>query len=105
MVDSDTAGFIAECFWPAVTEADLPRLDRRARCAAADLRRRGAPVRYLGSILMRADEVVLCLYEGREDAVLRAARRARVPFERIVAGTHSFPPFADHLGGDDDAST
>src|SRR5690349_2235610 len=97
MLDAHAAGFVAECFWPEVTDADLPRLDRRARRAAADLRSRGAQVRYLGSILMRSDEVVLCLYEGREDAVLEAARSARVPFERIVGGAHSFPLAPDGL--------
>src|SRR5579872_4551681 len=105
MVDSVSASFVAECYWPAVTRADLPRLDRRARAAVADLRRQGSPVRYLGSILMHADEVVLCLFEGSADAVTSAARRAHVPFERIVAGTHSFPQFPDPSGGDDDAST
>ena len=82
--------FVAECYWPSVTASDLPALDRRARSAAARLRRDGEPVRYVGSLLMAADEVVLCLFDGPPDAVARAARGARVPFERIVSGSHSF---------------
>ena len=95
MAEPSAAGFVAECFWPAVTAADLPALDRRAQAAAAQLRRRGEPVRYVGSILMRADEVVLCLFEGHAESVERAAQEARVPFERIVEGTLSFPSIGD----------
>lgn len=72
--------FLAECFWPDVDDADLEELDRRIAAAAAD-----RPVRYLGSILMREDEVVLCQFEGTADTVRDVAERAHVPFERIVA--------------------
>jgi hypothetical protein len=41
-------------------------------------------VRYLGSILMAEDEVVLCQFEGTSAAVREAAERAQIPFERIV---------------------
>jgi hypothetical protein len=36
---------------------------------------------------MREDEVVLCLFEGGEQAVRRAAEQAEIPFDRIVAAT------------------
>jgi hypothetical protein len=80
--------FVAECFWPSVTEADLVALDRRVAQAAADLAR-GTGFRYLGSILLREDEVVLCQFEGRADAVREVATRAQVPFERILAAGRS----------------
>ena len=49
----------------------------------------GRPVRYLGSLLMRADEVVLCLFAGDAADVRTAAERAEVPFERILEAQRS----------------
>ncbi len=81
--------FIAECFWPGVTEAEVEALEARAFASAGELAGAGEPVRYLGSILMREDEVVLCQFEGSADAVRRAAEQAEIPFERIVEAAHS----------------
>jgi hypothetical protein len=51
-------GFIVERYWPGVTEADV-------RMAAAALRAAsGADIRYLGSILMPEDEVVLFRFDA-----------------------------------------
>lgn len=77
-------GYVAECFWAGVTEDDLRALDERVSARVADLASMGQNVRYLGSILMRTDEVVLCRFRGSEAAVQRAAERAKVPFERLV---------------------
>ncbi len=33
---------------------------------------------------MRTDEVVLCLFQGSESTVRKAAERAQIPFERIL---------------------
>jgi hypothetical protein len=82
-----STSFVAECFWPGVSEDDLEALDERAAASADELRRDGRPVRYVGSILMRKDEVVLCRFEGPAGAVREAAERARVPFERILETT------------------
>jgi hypothetical protein len=77
-METGTCSFIAECFWPDVSEADLDALDLRI---AKEL----APeVRYLGSILLREDEVVLCQFDGTADTVRAVAERAQVPFERIL---------------------
>lgn len=76
--------YLAECFWPGVREEELHALDERARASAAGVSAQGRPVRYLGSMLMRADEVVLCRFEGTAEAVREAAERAQVPFERIL---------------------
>jgi hypothetical protein len=85
--------FIAECFWPGVTDAQVAALELRARASAGKLQEAGDPVRYLGSILMRDDEVVLCQFEGTPDAVRRAAELAEVPFERILETSLSpWPP-------------
>jgi hypothetical protein len=81
--------YVAECFWPGVREADLRALDARAATSAAELSGEGEDVRYLGSLLMREDEVVLCRFEGSGAAVRRAAERAAIPFERILEAAAS----------------
>ena len=73
--------FVAECYWPGVHEEDVRALDQRIAAALSD------NVRYLGSVLIREDEVVLCHFEGTADAVRRVAERAQVPYERLLATT------------------
>jgi hypothetical protein len=77
--------FVAECFWPDVHEQDIRRLDERILACITG----GAGVRYLGSILMLEDEVVLCQFEGDAASVRAAAERAEVPFERILETSRS----------------
>lgn len=60
--------YLAECFWPGVHESDLIALDDRVNASAAELLADGDVVRYLGSLLMREDEVVLYRFEGSEFA-------------------------------------
>jgi hypothetical protein len=81
--------YVAECFWPGVREADLRDMDARAAASAAEISALGDGVRYLGSLLMREDEVVLCRFLGSETAVRRAAERAAIPFERILEAAAS----------------
>lgn len=83
------AEYLAECFLPGVQEADLQALDTRAKASSAELSATGREVEYLGSLLLRVDEVVLCLFAGSPDAVREAAERAGVPFERIVETARS----------------
>jgi len=82
--------FVAECFWPDVTAADLAALDRRVEQAAAAIAPRNT-VRYLGSILLREDEVVLCQFEGPAGAVREIAERAQIPFERLLRTSVATP--------------
>jgi hypothetical protein len=77
------ASFVAECYWPDVHEDDVRALDRRIADSLEN------DVRYLGSVLIREDEVVLCHFEGTADAIRRVAKRARVPYERLLATTVS----------------
>ena len=77
--------FVAECLWPDVHESDLRALDERASTQA----RRAGGVRYLGSMLMREDEVVLCLFRGDEADVRHVAEAAQVPFDRILEAARS----------------
>ena len=89
MVETEAREYVAECFWPGVHDRDLHALDERAVAVAAELSGAGEDVRYLGSILMRADEVVLCLFGGSEAAVRRAVELAAVPCERILEAARS----------------
>ena len=83
---------MGECYWPGVVESDLQALDERLRASTAALQRRGEPVRYLGSILLQADEVVLCQFEGTPAAVREVAERSQVP-------VRANPREHDHPGG------
>jgi hypothetical protein len=87
MIDG-VASYVAECFWPDVAESDLEALDARVREVTAGLLD-DESVRYLGSILLRQDEVVLCQFEGSAGAVRDIAERAQIPFERIQETAHS----------------
>ena len=82
-------GFVAECFWAGVTEDEVRAVDARTERSATAVTRGGSAVRFLGSILMRDDEVVLFVFEGTAEAVRRAAEQAEIPFERILESTHS----------------
>ena len=84
-MDAAPGSFVAECYWPDVVEDDVRDLDARIVAALAD------GVRYVGSLLIREDEVVLCQFEGAADAVRAVAERARVPFERLLETTVAKP--------------
>jgi len=75
--------------WPGVSESDLRELDERAQRRVAELRQGGETVRYLGSLLLRADEVVLCRSRATPTAVRVAATSAEIPFERILETAQS----------------
>ncbi|MGZ4335554.1 MAG: hypothetical protein ACXVRJ_14955 [Gaiellaceae bacterium] len=96
-MDAERESFVAECFWPDIDDADLPTLDRRIERAIAELATE-REVRYLGSILLREDEVVLCQFEGSPDRVRAVVERAEIPFERILATAHSPGPLSRNGG-------
>jgi hypothetical protein len=76
---------MAECLWPGVTTADLAALEARATAIAAATADETDQVRYLGSMLVPQDEVVFCFFAGpSSDAVAAVARRAEIPFERVL---------------------
>jgi hypothetical protein len=87
MVEAQASGFVAECFWPDVNERAVRAVDERIAACVEALDGAGVRVRYLGSILLREDEVVLCQFEGTEAAVREVVERADVPFERILEST------------------
>lgn len=80
--------YLAECFWPGVTPAEVMALDDRASLSAGRASRCGQEIRYLGSMLVPEDEVVFCFFAGpTPDTVASVAREAQIPFARIVAST------------------
>ncbi len=89
MDQREATEYLVECFWPGVAEGDLADLDRRAEASADELSVGGQAVRYLGSLLVRQDEVVFCRFEGSEAMVRGAAEQAAIPFERIVEAGRS----------------
>jgi hypothetical protein len=86
-MNTEAGSFVAECFWPDVHEQDVRRLDARILACITD----SAGVRYLGSILIREDEVVLCQFEGPAAAVREIAAQAQVPFERLLRTSAAVP--------------
>ena len=83
------ASFVAECYWPDVREEEVRALGQRIAASLTD------DVRYLGWVLIREDEVVLCHFEGTAASIRRVAERARVPYERLLATTVSVSPLAE----------
>jgi Protein of unknown function (DUF4242) len=82
------ASYVAECFWPGVTPAELESLDDRASLSAGRTSGSPQPVRYIGSMLMPEDEVVFCFFEGPSaEAIAGAAQGAQIPFARILVST------------------
>lgn len=77
--------YIAECLWPGVTRSDVAELETRAAASAATTAAGAEAVRYLGSVLLPADEVVFCFFSGPSSTAVEAvARAAGIPFERVL---------------------
>lgn len=73
--------YLAECLWPGIDPEQVRSASERAEAVA----RARASVRYLGSILVLQDEVVLFEFTAASEAdVADACRAAGIDFERIV---------------------
>ena len=55
---------MAGCVWRGVTGEGLAEAGARARRATGPITGDGLPARYVGSILIPADEIALRLFEG-----------------------------------------
>jgi hypothetical protein len=73
---------VAECLLPGLTQATAEALAQRVRAELAGPATAG--VRFLGSLLMPEDEVLLCLFCGPLDEVRAVIQRAALPADRIV---------------------
>jgi hypothetical protein len=80
----ESRSYLVECYWPGVSEEKLAVAAQRARQAASELRRDGRELRFLGSILVPADETVFCFFDGVEADVRAVSEQAGVPFERVL---------------------
>jgi hypothetical protein len=75
--------YAAKCFWPGVNETEFEAIAARATANSSCDARHGA--KYLGSLLFRDDELVLCMFEAPSpSAVKRASERAGIPCERVM---------------------
>jgi hypothetical protein len=84
--------YLAECLWPGVTEADVRALDARVQAHAAATVDTNMRVRYLGAMLVAADDVAFFFFTGDSAlSVETVARRAGIPFERVVESTRISP--------------
>lgn len=81
MTAPETSWQVAECLLPGVNQAVAEALGAQVR---AELAQSGSPVRFLGSLLMPEDEVLLCLFAGPPAEVRAISERADLPFERIL---------------------
>ena len=58
--------YAAKCYWPGVTQSELQQAAAAARHEAARFCGEGKPIRYLGSLLFPADDLVLCIFDSPE---------------------------------------
>jgi hypothetical protein len=76
--------YLVECFWPGVTREVIKAALARARDSAAVQCREGFNVAFVGSLLVPVDEVVFFQFTSdSEEAVVRTARAAGLPFDRV----------------------
>jgi hypothetical protein len=77
--------YTAKCYWPGVTQSELQHAAAAAGHEAASFCGEGKPIRYLGSLLFPADDLVLCIFDSRErELVSDTAARAHIPCERLM---------------------
>jgi hypothetical protein len=92
---AERKGYVAECFWPGVSAADVKTAEARARDSVAALAREGEGIAYLGALMFPGDEVVFFEFDAASmETVRRASESAALPFERIVesVGPSARPP-------------
>lgn len=82
--DLPVARYMVERHLPGFTAEQLLAAADAAKTNSAELARRGAPIRYLRSTFVPAEEKCYCLFEGpSEEAVREVQERAGLPYERI----------------------
>jgi hypothetical protein len=82
------AEFLLEQYVSRTDSGAVERGEERARVAAEQLTREGTPVRFLRSIFVPEDETGFYLYEAASVEVVRElAKRAALPYERVVEAT------------------
>ena len=78
--------YLVEHYRPDSTVADLDRSASRVREAVDDLERQGRRLRFRHSIVLAADETLLCVVDAASEELVRLAYdRASVTVDRISA--------------------
>ena len=84
------ATFLVECFWPDVEPGRVQRAAEHLAECAAQSRRNGAHVAYVGSILVTGDDVVFFLFDaGSSEEVRSVCAQTQLQYERVVASVVS----------------
>jgi hypothetical protein len=80
--------YLVETYLPRAGAAGPAEVEARARAAAHELAREGAPLRHLNCIFVPEDEMCLLLYEAASpDLVRQASHRAGIECERVLEAT------------------
>jgi hypothetical protein len=80
--------FLVESYLPVAGAEGQAEVVARARAAADELAREGAPLRHLDCIFVPDDEMCLLLYEADSPELAReACRRAGIECERVLEAT------------------
>jgi hypothetical protein len=91
--------YLVECYSPGIAREQVESAGERALEASAAMRSEGCPVKYIGALLVPADEVVFHVFASTSAAVVQeASSRAAVSFARVV---ESVAVGSLHLGRDD----
>jgi hypothetical protein len=77
--------YLLECYWPGVSEQTLVAAVERVQAAIEQRQRDRHMPRFLGSILVPADETVFCLFEGEQDEIEAVSTASDLPFARILS--------------------
>jgi Protein of unknown function (DUF4242) len=76
--------YLVEAYVPRTSPGGADAVAARARSAAAEMRRDGAPIRFLRSFFVPEDELWFCFYEARSvDDVAEVTTRAELVIGRI----------------------
>ena len=80
--------YLVESYLPVAGAAGRAEVEARARAAAEELAREGAPLRYLDCLFVPADEMCLLFYEAASPQLVRdACLRAGINCERVLEAT------------------
>jgi hypothetical protein len=78
--------YVVEHYWPGITADAFRSAVKQVRATARAMARGGAPIRYLHSTLVPADEAAFCVFNATSSELIEHLyTRAGVRFDRIVA--------------------
>ena len=82
---ASTRTYVVECYCPAIDRRAVESSGHRAMAAAAELRKEGRAVDYVGALLVPGDEVVFHFFAAKSPGTVHdASVRAGVEFERVL---------------------